>query len=72
MGLQRKKAASFVLRCWSDTNVQKGPWRGEIEHVQSQRKKAFHGLEQVSLLLDDLLNAIQQEDGEAKGKEGRE
>jgi hypothetical protein len=45
------QAVSFIVRIWLQSGVNEREYRGWVEHVQTGRRTAFHGLDQLRSII---------------------
>jgi hypothetical protein len=43
---------TFVVRFWRETSAGQGRWRGQIEHVQSGRRRSFLEMQEMLEFLE--------------------
>jgi hypothetical protein len=52
----KRLAATFIVRLWTEHAQGEAPqWRGQVEHVQSDRKHYFRELDQMVAFITSFL-----------------
>jgi hypothetical protein len=50
----RPRAATFIVRMWTENDGDaERTWRGQVEHVQSNKKRYVHEMEQVIEFIEE-------------------
>ena len=53
---------AFVVQLHVDARVEKGKFRGRVEHMVSMRAKHFHSLKELAAFIAQAITALPQED----------
>ena len=53
---------AFIVQLYADAQVEKGKFRGRVEHIVSMRAKHFHSLKELAAFIVQAITTLPQED----------
>ena len=53
---------AFVVQLHADAQVEKGQFRGRVEHMVSMRARHFHSLKELAAFIEQAITTLPQED----------
>ena len=56
---------AFVVQLHADAQVERGEFRGRVEHIVSMRATHFHSLEELAAFIVQVVTTLQEDDSDA-------